>query len=97
MLEDLKDCYGPKSFAIYGCWPGVSNQYINENIEIMNSALAMSCITQHSQLFTPMSLQEAFYGKEKSTRKFMYLSYKVFIFGFKFDIKSSIFKADMFT
>lgn len=82
-LENLQDCYGQKSVAIYGSWPGIPNKDIDENTQLINSALTVGHITQHNSLFVPLSLQEKYFGKENVTRKFQHLSYKVIII-FKF-------------
>lgn len=79
VLEELKDEYGAKSFLTVGVVPTQFPDGTHKDIacRILNSALSYGNLSQHSDLFMPLSLASEAWPRMRQAREFPLLTYKV--------------------
>lgn len=79
VLEELKDEYGSKSFLTFGVAPTQfpDGTHKDTAYRILNSALSYGNLSQHSDLFIPLSLACEAWPRMRQAREFPLLTYKV--------------------
>lgn len=84
LLEELKDEYGKKSFVTFGMTETQLPDGTTKETayRILNSALSYGQLSQHSDIFIPLSLASEAVPHTGPPREFPLLNYKVYCYIF---------------